>query len=205
MRIETTTKELYNFDELSDEAQDKAVEKLADINVDDEWWECDGMLDLSAQEMKDRHMSREYMNMETMLFSYNQIYFEGVGYSRNQYIQFPDVQVNNYEVFRKFLRIPSRLWEVCDWQFETPTGYGYNAGTTELTIKPDKWDERLQDYTDFTDKQQDIIDRAIGIMNDKITESLSNLSTWYDDLTSEKGIIETIKANEYEFTADGEL
>ena len=39
MRIETTTRNLYKFEELSQEDQQKAIEKLYDINVDREWWE----------------------------------------------------------------------------------------------------------------------------------------------------------------------
>jgi hypothetical protein len=38
MRTEMTMRTLYKFDELSDEAKEKAIERLADINVDYEWW-----------------------------------------------------------------------------------------------------------------------------------------------------------------------
>jgi hypothetical protein len=36
MRVIET--KVYKFDELSDEAKEKAIEKLSDINVDYEWW-----------------------------------------------------------------------------------------------------------------------------------------------------------------------
>jgi hypothetical protein len=39
MRTETITRNLYKFDELSDDAKDKAIEKLWDINVDYDWWQ----------------------------------------------------------------------------------------------------------------------------------------------------------------------
>jgi hypothetical protein len=38
MRTETKTRVLYEFDELSEDAKDKAIEKLYDINVDHDWW-----------------------------------------------------------------------------------------------------------------------------------------------------------------------
>lgn len=39
MRTEIITRNLYKFDELSDDAKDKAVERLYDINVDYDWWQ----------------------------------------------------------------------------------------------------------------------------------------------------------------------
>lgn len=38
MRIKET--KVYPFDELSEDAQEKAIENLWDINLDYEWWEC---------------------------------------------------------------------------------------------------------------------------------------------------------------------
>ena len=39
MRTRTTETTLYTFEELTDEAQEKALEHLWDINVDYEWWD----------------------------------------------------------------------------------------------------------------------------------------------------------------------
>lgn len=39
MRVEIVTRNLYKFDELSDEAKEKAIENMYNINVDYEWWE----------------------------------------------------------------------------------------------------------------------------------------------------------------------
>jgi len=40
MRTETITKTIYTFDELSESAQEHALNRLGDINVDHEWWDC---------------------------------------------------------------------------------------------------------------------------------------------------------------------
>lgn len=37
--MKTKTITLYNFDELSEEAQQKAIEKLWDVNLDYDWWQ----------------------------------------------------------------------------------------------------------------------------------------------------------------------
>lgn len=39
MRTEIIERKLYTFDELSEDIQEKAIEKLWDINVDYEWWD----------------------------------------------------------------------------------------------------------------------------------------------------------------------
>ena len=40
MRTETTTRTLYKFEELSDDAQQHALEKLWSLNLDHDWWDC---------------------------------------------------------------------------------------------------------------------------------------------------------------------
>lgn len=40
MRVKRTEKTVYKFNELDDKAQHKALDKLWDINVDYEWWDC---------------------------------------------------------------------------------------------------------------------------------------------------------------------
>ena len=40
MRTETIIKKIYTFDELPEATQEKAMEKLYDINTGYEWWEC---------------------------------------------------------------------------------------------------------------------------------------------------------------------
>lgn len=39
MRVQITKKNVYTFDELTEEQKEKAIEKLYDINIDYEWWD----------------------------------------------------------------------------------------------------------------------------------------------------------------------
>jgi len=39
MRVEKITRNLFKFDELSTDAQTKALDALRDINLDDDWWD----------------------------------------------------------------------------------------------------------------------------------------------------------------------
>ena len=40
MRTETKSRILYKFDELPDDAKEKAIQNLSDINCNYEWWDC---------------------------------------------------------------------------------------------------------------------------------------------------------------------
>ena len=61
-------------------------------------------------------------------------------------------------------------------------------------------------YTiDPTAKQEEILDRAVERFSDKVHEALTGLKNSYEYCTSRKAIEETIRANEYEFTIDGNI
>jgi len=212
MRIVET--KVYQFEELSETAQEKAVEAMADINVDYDWWTQDGLLDLSAQEMKDRRikLSEEWWNSDkptdrngNIIGEYpahtGLINYEIAAFSidRDYFVQYKDIKIRCDNTFRKFLRIPKRLYENCWTTFENPSR-GYYNDSTVFSIEADFWDSR-----EFTAKQQSIVDRAIEIVNDKIAESLAMLQSEYESLTSREAIVETIKINEYEFSANGKF
>ena len=213
MRIDTVKTNVYKFDELSEDSKQNAIEKLYDINVDfDNWSYDDGYLELSEKEMKVRKikLSKKWYEWKDKngksgnipgeypaysgLFKWNNMYFD---IDRGGYIQFGGLEVTDFEIFRRFLKIPKKLWENCNWYFIAIPG---REISTNFEIEPD-----FYNGNDFTKKQQVIIDNAIEIMNDKISEALSMLKANYDYLTSREAIIETIEANEYDFTIDGKL
>lgn len=196
--MQTIVKEykVFKSNELSEEAKQKAIEKLSDINTDYEWWQDDGLIDLSQKECTARHISSSEYPLNC-LFSWKEIYF---ALDRRQYLQFKDLAVNSDDVFRKFLRIPKRLWQNCQYSFDNKrSGYG-GEHNTELVF-----DAEFESGREFTAKEQTIIDKAIEIFSDKVHEGWKNLRDQYEYLTSKKGIIETIEANDYDFFEDGRL
>jgi len=179
--------EVYQFNELSEEAKEKAVNELRDINTEySSWWDHDGLLDLSAKELKSRRIT------EHLTLSYKLVSFDFV----RHHIRFESVEVNNDDAFRKFLRVHKRLWKKCHYAFYYPS-YPSTAKTV--------FEIEHQEGLSFTDKEEEILDRACKIMNDKINEALVSLEESYEYLTSRRIIIETIEANKYEFTEDGKV
>jgi len=199
MRIVET--KVYHVNELSDEAKENAISNLCDINVDHDWWDYDGLLDLTEKEMKSRRI--KYMHPSAMknvpgyypsytgLFKYDEIYFD---IDRNWHLHFKNLVVQDDDTFRKFLRIPKRLWANTYYSF-----YNIKERYATTSIEFEEQNNELE----FTDKQQEILDRAKEIFDDKVQEALVNLRESYEYLTGDEAIMETIEANEYEFTADG--
>jgi hypothetical protein len=190
--MRTKEVKLFKLSELSPSARERAIGSLSDINVDYDWWQDDGLIDLSKQEVNSRHLQKDYKDL---LFSWSKIYFD---IDRDSYLQFIDLVVSDNNVFRKFLRIPKSLWENVYFRFENSKG-NWNQSNTKIVF------ENQYNNRDFTSKQQSVLDRATSIFDDKISEGLSNLKQQYEFLTSESAIIETIEANSYEFTEEGEL
>jgi hypothetical protein len=98
--MRTVKIKVFRFEELSEESQEKALSGLADINVDYDWWDIDGLLDLTKDEMSE--VGIEPGEIKDVLFSYTIREFD---LERGQYLQLDGVAVNNDEAFRKFLKI----------------------------------------------------------------------------------------------------
>lgn len=192
MRTETTTRTLYKFDELPEAAQDKAIERYWDINVDFDWWDGDGLTGFTAAEIAKHHLDVKHCDD---LLTYDHLYFD---LDRGQYIQFDNCRFAHDETARKFLGVPAAIWERVDWCFNNPHYGGGNCGTTSLDY----------DWTgdkELTPKQTTILNRAVERFSDKMHECWRMLRDDYEYRTGKDAIVETIQANDYEFTEDGEI
>lgn len=194
MRTETTERTLYTFDELSESAQDKAIENLYDCNVDYDWWDIDAECFFGFDTDELKALKRAGATNTSAPLAFDKMYFN---IDRGSYIQFPDLWIRDTDTFRRWLHIPSWLIDRLQFSF----GHGYSRdGDTRLTIELDH-----PTRYDFTPREQKIVDRAEEICNDKILECLSILRREYEYRTSREAIVESIESNEWEFTEDGKL
>ena len=183
---------VYKFSELDENAQNRAIDNLSNVNVDYNWWDCDGLLDLTQKEMVDRKINPD--EYPSSLYTYDKIYFD---IDREWYLEFVNLRVNVDDVFRKFLRITKRLWENVSYDFynkENERNYTTTIFFTENNP-----------LREFTANQLEALDRAKEIFDNKVHEALVILRDEYKYRTSREAIIETIKANDYEFYGDGTL
>ncbi len=163
MRTYTTEHTVYSFAELSEEAKDKAISKLWDLNVDHYWWSP------VYENAKDDGFEIEEFNLDR-------------GNNRVS----GGFMIDEKEAAQKILE---------NWSADSDLG-------TIATRFLEKMGSSEVEY----DRNEDPNAEAIVEFEDNIAEEYQKmLKHEYEMLTSREVIIETIEANEYEFTADGEL
>ena len=188
--MEIRTYKVYKFRELPETIQEKAVDKLRDINIDYSWYEYDGILDVHQAEWL------KY-GLKDCLFKYRTVGFEfEPGYG--DYLRFVDLEVTDEEVFRKALGVSKRAWEKTRYYFPKCAARFSN---TRLTFE----DPEAYSGRSFTGKEEAAIDRAIRTFDGWRREALIGLRRQYQYLVSDKAIVETIEANDWWFRGNGEI
>lgn len=182
MRQVVDTYNVYKFEELSEQAKKVALEKLYDVNVAFDWWDCtyedlDSQLDIEVESF-DLGRGQECTVKEA--FFEKCINQKLVDYFKNSNIT---IAVSNYEEALK------KLDENTDLQ-------------NKYYEDSDKLDTLIDESRELEDNYLDSIARVKLEVEDVI---LQNLKSEYEYLTSEEAIIETIEANEYEFYKSGKV
>ncbi len=172
MRIETTTRELYPFDELSDEAKEKAIEKLWDINIDYEWWEG-------------TYEDAENIGLKITEFDLDRHMIRGrfTDYASDCALAILKEHGNETETY----------WTAREYLYKL--AYLENA----------EFDQCLEDERDYEEGEADTDEIDREFLRGLLEDYRIILQREYQYQTNEEAIIEAIEANEYEFTADGEL
>lgn len=205
MNMRTITRTIYLFDELSEEAQRVALEKLWDLEVDHEWWE----------------------------FSYDYIreVGEALGFTLDNDFYF-DIDRGSYFSFdgRITLEDLAENWPIfnssSDFGDELKKEFEYIGESLEQVKRLLKWNcvdiyatssgkhtESGYDTYNFNGRSSENVDRLstkaevflFGVVNDFRNWALSVLKKEYEYLTSEECVKEGIRANEYEFYENGEM
>ena len=193
--MRTIETKVYKFNELSEEAKENAIDKLRDINVDyNGWWEDDFLLDIGLPKNISKKVDVILANEGCVMFNWKQIYFD---LDRSFYIQFVNLEVEDkyIDLFRQFLGIPKTLWKNVYYEFVN-SSYANIDTTIEFEHQENK---------DFTEKQWIILEEAKEKFNNLVYNAKQVLRDSYYYLISDESIIETIEANDYEFTEEGNL
>lgn len=170
--MKTVTINIYQFSELSDEAKEKAISNLSDINVDFDWWtntyEDAARIGLKITSF-DLDRNRNAKGQFTL--SANEV-------AQNIFNEHGE-ECETYKTAKSFME---------EWQ----------------PIFNDYMNENSENYEsrESEDKLQDLED---DFKNSILEDYSILLQHECEYLQSEKAIIETIEANEYDFTEDGKL
>lgn len=164
---------LYKFNELSEDAKQKALEACAYYNVDTDWYQ----------------------------YTYEDA--ESIG-----------LKITGFDIDRKHItgeRVDS-FSEIAELIIKN---HGKDCGTYKLADEfLNEWTKLVANHSDgisinkvAEDKEAEFDELADDLekyyTNSLLEEYLIILSHEYEHLTSKEAIIETIEANEYEFTQDG--
>lgn len=198
MRIKET--KVYPFDELPEDAKEKAVEKLYDINVNYEWW--DSVYEDAKEVGKLMGIDIDNIYFSGFSSQGDGACFEGdYEYKKNSVkavMEFAPEDEELHRIVRELRDIQKKCF------------YSISANVKQSGHYSHKYCTNVS--VDFEN-----IYTANCYFNeghgDTITELLRDYMEWiyhrlekeYEYLSSEDAIIETIKANEYEFTEDGKL
>lgn len=175
MRIKITKTTVYPFGELSDNAKEKAVQGLWDINVTHDWWEF------------------TFEDAEQAKLELTEFELDRGSYCRGEFIEYAketaDAIIKNHG-------------ETCETY---KTAWEFRDNSERLYIKyPEKLDDDGDDENEYN-REQEQTELDGEFLKSILEDYRIMLQREYEYLTSEEVIIETIDANEYEFTGDGEI
>lgn len=175
MKTITTQTDVYKFAELSEDAQQKAIESLWDINVDYDWSEY------TIEDAK--RIGLIITDFDIDRFSIKgDLDFSGSD-SAYKIISDHGETCDTYKLAKTFLSDWSKLVEK------------YSDGINKDIVAEDN------EY-DFDQEADDLENE---FRKDLLNDYLSILTKEYEYQTSRAQIIETIESNDYDFTIDGKL
>lgn len=194
MRIKKT--KIYPFDELSEEAKEKAVENLYNINVDYEWWDfvyedTREVGKLMGIDIDNIYFSGFSSQGDGACFEGDYEYKKG---SVKAIMKYTPKDIELHRIAKEFQMLQKKYFYQLSASVKQSGHYFHKYCTVIDVGHNDFYSYRLPDGCE-----------------DDLTELLRDFMEWiyrklekaYEYLTSEEAIIETIKANEYEFTEDG--
>lgn len=166
---------LYEFKELSEKAQDKAIELLYDINVDHDWWE-------STYENAE-NVGIKITGFDLYRYSITGHFIEGACITAREILGNHGRNCETYKIAKSFLE-----------EWDNLVAEHSDGNDTERVC---------EEKEDAFDKLADPLESEF--LKSILEDYRIILSKEYEYLTSKKEIIETIEANEYFFTEDGKI
>lgn len=173
MRIITTQTTVYKFEELNEEARDKAVRKLWDLNVESGWWDY------------------TYEDAERIGLKITSFDLDRNNHATGHLTQSSDLVAE--KILKEHVAETCRTWKLAN-------NYLFDVRKTRKeNFDPDCSNELTHEGDCI------LAELEAQFEKDLLAEYASILQKEYEYLTSEETIFDLIKANEYEFTEEGDL
>ena len=208
MRTVTTT--LYRFDELSEDAKQRAIEWYRNGNLDYKWWDfvyedCANIADIIGIDLRNRKV--KLMDGSTRYdpdIYFSGFYHQGSGSSfRGSY----RYKKGCKKEIRSYASVDAELHRIVDGLQAVQSSHFY---AISAHIEPGRYDNTIRVGVDYDPNNyqylQDGAEQEIeDLMNAFNGWIYSRLQSEYEYLQSDECIAESLEANEYEFTQEGSI
>lgn len=179
MRTKITETTVYTWDELTDEQKEKALSKLYDLNTDYEWWY--GVYEDAEQ-------------VGIKITSFDLDRNRGAeGEFITSALEVAKAIIENHGPDCETYKTAKAFFDTVSPMIDFRDNFADDDDTTE---------EEYKNFDNNTDKIEELEEEFLK----SILEDYSiMLQKEYEYLSSEEAIVETIKANEYEFDENGNI
>lgn len=204
--IETTTRTLYKFDELSDDAKEKARDWYREAGAGDQWWDCVYEQAVTAAKALGIELDTKNKGSSPAIYfsgfcsQGDGACFEGTWRYKKGWRSALLHEFGPGESLNTLLDIGQQLTAATSPHFYkliavcTHRGHYYHSGCMQVEVEHD--DDRYRD---------------IGNAEGDVTQLLRDFADWIyerleeedEHLNSDETVDENIVANEYMFTEDG--
>lgn len=187
---------LYYFDELTDEAKEKAIDNVRNQDgYGDDFgsWAVDDCSLLEPLHEELVGLFGEDYKFPLIKNTRKKIYFS---LGRNWFLDVENaIDITNEEHFLTWLGVPKSLQDKTYYDIHTPN---YRNSNTTIEFEKDA-DE------DFTEEELSILEDAKVKFDNHIEDVLERIESDVEYRYSNEAVIEDIIANDYEFLENGEL
>ena len=189
----------YEYKELPEEIKEKIIENLRDINVDYDWWKY--TIEYQTQQLEEYGISKADIQF-TGFFSQG----DGLSFTGSVDLVKLMEMTGLSKDYPRFYQL-TKDEEIDASAYLTRINHRY-AHSKTVRLEVEYYRYAYDDYADDEElvQQAEQIEAALNEWRlDKCREFYNQLEKDYDYLISDESVIETIEANEYEFTIDGKI
>ena len=168
----------YSFDELSDKAKETAIQELYDINVDHGWWQ------FVYDDAEDIGLKLTEFDLDRHRHAKGEFMDKAVNVAE-RIKQDHGKDTDTYKTANDFLVTAAPILKIIE-ENEEPSDGEYN-------------------YDILHDAEEEFENAVKEFLRSLLEDYSIILQKEYEYLTSEEVIIDTIRANDYDFTENGKL
>jgi len=198
--MEIVETKVYTYDELSDEAKQVALEKQRDINVDHDWWDFVYEDVATVAALMGIDIDRIYFS--GFWSKGDGACFEGSYEYKAGSVKAVEAYAPKDEELHHIAAELAALQRKCFYQVRASfkhSGHYYHRFCTDFSVDFESHVTGSDYYNEETEAA------IIEAIRDLMHWTYRQLESNYEALTTDEAVAETIKANDYDFTDDGEI